>query len=354
MENLAQMLYSSYIRYDRMYEMTKFAFYGSNATKVNVYVDVYSLLRNLYSKYQNIEIRDSYAIASCMINLAIHIRGYFESRHHTATKIYLIYGGSRLLEFPEYNAKNILMENSDSRMHKLIIDNLEVMQILCPYLNDIFFIADINNEFSTIASYIITEINKDDKAPNIIYSKSQLAYQLVAYMGRTFLYRPKKSMGADVSWVATKSTLINAYRLAELKLKKEVPHIDYKLMNVYQTISGVRDRSIPSLINATNAVKKIKYLVDCGLLLDGYNSYGLLKNNSQTEICRVYSLMGLDEEACMNRMYVIDLLSSLYKYSNTPQALELSKSIVNLYDPETVKNINNKYFDIYPLDLNRA
>ena len=357
MENMADMLYSSYIRYDRMYEMTRFAFHGYDSDHVNVYVDVYSMLKILYSRYQNMEIRDSYAIASCMINLAIHIRGYFESRHRTTSTIYLIYGGARLVpqllnNLPEYNSKNILMEDSDSRIKDLIKDNLEVMRILCPYLNDIFCVVDDNNEFSAISAYLIQKQNPN--IPNVIYSKSQLAYQLVAYFPKTFLYRPKKSRGEDVSWVVTKSTLIDAYRFGELKLKKETVPINYKLLNIYQTISGLKDRSITGLINATNSVAKIKFLVDSRLLLDGYNSPAVIRENSNNNICKVFETIGLQEDECLRRLSVIDLQSQTVVYSLGPSVMELSRAIVNLYDPDTVKAINNKYFDKYPLDLNRV
>ena len=212
--------------------------------------------------------------------------------------------------------------------------------------------VDDNNEFSAISAYLIQKQNPN--IPNVIYSKSQLAYQLVAYFPKTFLYRPKKSRGEDVSWVVTKSTLIDAYRFGELKLKKETVPINYKLLNIYQTISGLKDRSITGLINATNSVGKIKFLVDSRLLLDGYNSPAVIRENSNNNICKVFEIIGLQEDECLRRLSVIDLQSQTVVYSLGPSVMELSRAIVNLYDPDTVKAINNKYFDKYPLDLNRV
>ena len=43
--NIADILYGSYIKYDRMYEMTKYAFYGkTDSNDVNIYIDAYSIL----------------------------------------------------------------------------------------------------------------------------------------------------------------------------------------------------------------------------------------------------------------------------------------------------------------------
>ena len=39
--NVSDLIYGSYIRYDRMYEMSKFAFYGdTDSNNVNIYIDL--------------------------------------------------------------------------------------------------------------------------------------------------------------------------------------------------------------------------------------------------------------------------------------------------------------------------
>lgn len=353
--DVADLLFGSYIRYDRMYEMTKFAFYGkSDSNDVSVYIDIYSILKKLYSRGPSLQIKDSYAIASCIINLAIHIRAYFETRHGVSSKLYLIYGGARpkqaFVNYYRYNEKNILMEDSDYIMKSLIIDNLNIIKLLCPYLYDIFAIVDMENEFSTICSYLIKYNNKS-ATPNIIYSKEPLAYQLVAYKPMTFLYRPKKSINQDVSWVVTKSTLYNAYRQGELKLKKEMDiHLNPEIFALYQAISGVRSRSMNSLKNANSLIK---------ILSDG------IKNNSFPFGYRVSSLVtyenlpfssifNLDDAEVMNRLAAIELQHQTMLYGTSTAVRELESSCINLYDPDSVRAINNEYFRMYPLDLNRV
>lgn len=349
----ASILYNSYIRYDRMYEMTKFAFYGkSDSNTINVYVDLYSILRSLYSKGPSLQVNDPYAIASCIINLAIHIRAYFETRHMVSSKIYLVYGGARpqsaLSIIPEYNAKNIVMEDSDNYIRDLIIDNLAVCQILCKYLYDIFCLVDMENEFNTIVMGIHEEYHKDDPTPNIIYGKDQTLYQLVAYMPRTFLYRPKKKLnqeglGIDSSWVVTKSTLYNAYRYGELGIKKQY---DTKLpvaaFGLYQTISGLRSRNIPSIKNANTS---IKLLEDFGrTTIDGVLSVNeLFKNDPK-----------IDPELVLRRFATVNLSNQYIAYSQSPYRQRFYEDLVNLYDPQEVRNINDNYFIKYPIDLNRV
>ena len=115
-QDMADILYGSYIKYDRMYEMTKFALYGANdVDHINIYIDCYSILRSLYTRGGEVNRKDSYAIASCLINLAIHIRAYFETRHNIMSKVYLIYGRARprqaIINYYNYNQKNMFMED---------------------------------------------------------------------------------------------------------------------------------------------------------------------------------------------------------------------------------------------------
>lgn len=354
--DVADLLFGSYIRYDRMYEMTKFAFYGkTDSNDVSVYIDIYSILKKLYSRGSSLRINDSYAIASCIINLAIHIRAYFETRHKVSSKLYLIYGGARpkqaFVNYYRYNEKNILMEDSDYIMKSLIIDNLNVVKLLCPYLYDIFAIVDMENEFSTICAYLISTQGKNDKTPNIIYSKEPLAYQLVAYEPMTFLYRPKKSINQDVSWVVTKSTLYNAYRQGELKLKKEIEiSLNPEIFAMYQAISGVRTRSMNSLKNANSLIKLLSDAVNNNRFPFGYRMSSLVTY----EDLPFSSIFNIDDAEAMNRLAAIELHYQKMLYSTSPAASELSASCINLYDPDSVRSINNEYFRMYPLDLNRV
>ena len=361
MPTVADILYGSYIRYDRMYEMTKYAFYGkTDSDSVNIFIDAYSILKSLYTRGSNIEIKDSYAIASCLINLGIHVRAYFESRHHVSSKVYIIYGGARpresFINYYRYNDKNMLTEDSNYRMKNLIVDNLQVMKILCPYLFDIFCIVDMENEFSVISSTIIDDICKseDNKVPNIIYSKDSLAYQLVAFKPYTFLYRPKKRNNEDASWVVTKTTLYDAYRYGELGIKKEVEcKLDVKMFSIYQAISGVKSRGIPSIKNANTVIEVIRKAISEGIFANGYNAHAIFYSNPNP----FERIFGIDEQVSRditNRFAAIDLPYQTMLYKNTQMYRSLPVDIINLYDPQEVRNINDKYFQNYPLDLNRV
>ena len=316
--SIAEVMFGNFIKYDRMYQLTNFAFYGDveSLGSVNVFIDAYSLVRSLYTRGSNIIVKDSFAIASCLINLAIHIRSYFETRHRVRSKIYIIYGGARpvnaLKIYSQYNEKNMLMEDSNVLMKKLIMDNMDVVSILSPYLYDIFCISDTQNEFSIIASCIIK--NKSDSDPNIIYSKDQMAYQLAAFHPRTVMYRPKKSLREDISWVVTKS-------------------------NIYDTYRKNANRSILILEDAVNR----------SLFTNGYNSNSILYLNSPA----LDDLFEGKLQEIRTRVAAIDIIYQEAIYESSPASRIIANSIINLYNPEEVRKINDIYFQSYPIDLNR-
>lgn len=353
----ADLLYGSFIKYDRLYEMTKFAFYGkTDSNSVNIFIDAYSILRTLYSRGQTLMLKDSCAIASCLINLAIHLRAYFDTRHQVATKVYIIYGGARpqqsMINFYLYNSKNILMEDSNYLIKSMIMDNLNIVKILAPYLYDIFCIIDEENEFSVISSSIIN--SQENQDPNIIYSKDPLAYQLVAFKPKTFLYRPKKKSFVDASWVATKSTLYNAYRYGELNIQKQVDcKLNVQMFSIYQAISGVRSRSIPSLKSANTTIKILETAIDNNIFSNGYNSNSILYTEPNP-FGKIFCDGKINPLDVVGRFAAIDLPYQTMLYENSIAYKTLQANIINLYNPQEVRNINDKYFRNYPLDLNRV
>lgn len=356
---IANILYGSYIRYERLYEMTKYAFYGdTDSNDVNIFIDAYSVLKSLYGRGLGFEIDDSCVIASCLINLAIHLRAYFETRHRVASKVYIVYGGARpmnaFVNYPQYNTKNIVMEDSNFYLKSLIKDNLDIVDLLSRYLHDIFCIVDLEAEFNCIVSGLIQLDNKDGRVPNIIYSKDPLAYQLVAFEKRTFLYRPKKKGNEDASWVVTKSTLYDAYRYGELGNTKQLPcSLDVRMFSIYQAISGVRSRSINSIKSANSTVTLLEKAVADGMFNNGFNSSAIF-NVPLNPFEKMFHGTQIDPALVTNRFAAIDLQFQTLLFSFGYTGMNIKENIINLYNPQEVRNINDRYFQKYPLDLNRV
>ena len=71
-------LYADYIRYDKLYELTKYAFYGSPdpGNEIDIFIDMNSMLRSLYIWSENVLFDKDNVITSSMLNLAAHLKHY--------------------------------------------------------------------------------------------------------------------------------------------------------------------------------------------------------------------------------------------------------------------------------------
>lgn len=345
----------NFIKYDRLYAMCMQAFYGkTNATEVDIYIDMMSMIKMLYNKNYDMLTLDQNVVASAMINLCAHLRDYFYSRHRVYATIYIVYAKNRPVSavslIPDYNAHFITTMNAKAQLSDLIETNCNILELVCPYLKDIYFIRDqYFNETSVVIYDLIKRTANDEyrsHIPKIVYSKDKYAYQLVAVTPKTFMFRPKKDNGMDCSFVITKSTIYDLYRSEHGLTQMDCSGINHGLFSLMLALSGLKSRSIPMLINNTKALKNIKSAIDDSKILNGYMS----------SIYIVPTDLGLNSQSFKlfyDRFNALDLITQHDIYINTPASVDNLRGIINLYNPDEVRELNNKYFQTYPLDLNR-
>lgn len=364
--NTVDILYGEYIKYDRLYEMTMHAFCGNDKIdRTDIYVDLYSILRKLYHFGDRLEVDDSCGIASSIINLAIHLRGFF-NKMGIYSRIFLVYGEPRdpnILEaMPNYNAAHILQEDTNSLLTDRIMDALKLCLLYTPYLPDIFTFVDLGSEFSTmIAQRIVKDFDSNKTGKGyIIYSKELLAYQLVATCPRTFLYRPKKNYMNDNSWVVTKTSLYKAYGVGELGLKpledESLYNLPSKLFPMAQLLSGVKSR-YKMRINNFNIILKIFNKAFKNNEFNGYSYFSIA--SLPLESNPIYKIMTNPEykinkpESVESFTKLFSIIDQYYRSSIYPayKIIDLDFNLMNLSDDKAVKEINEKYFYKYPIDL---
>jgi len=349
--SLEQLMYKNFIKYDKLIEMVNVAFAGSNATSINIFIDVYSMVKILY-KGQNILIEDYSSLTSSIINLCAHLRDFFRTRYNTNSKIYIVASRNiptmNILSYPPYNSDiKVAMTNMTS-VDEMIVNNMELLEILCPYLPDIFF---IRGEYETgVYMYDIMCKNEilGNNNPNIIITRDPYNFQLIPMRPETVVFRPYKQSGADLSYYLDKNNLFEKFLVTDrMVVAKKTITINPGLFTVFLTLSKLPERRIKSLFNTTKAISILDEAVTSLRLYNGYNS----------DIERVWNSIYKDSFGSIgysifkSRFDVIDIQSQHYGFANSPYSKNIT--FPNLYDPETIKLINNKYFKNNPLDLNR-
>jgi hypothetical protein len=345
--NIENLLLSYYIKYERLLPMCNSALADIQGDTVDVYIDIYDLLKKIYTT--EIYAKNKFSIVSLIINLAGHIRGYFRSRHRLHTRIYLVYGESisdqHKLYYPAFGddkfKTNLLYEKNKD----FIESQLKLVQILCGYIYDVYYIP----KKSDFSMFVYDNIIKNPpNRSSIIITKSKYAYQIPALCHQTKIFRPKKSKGEDMSYIVefryVYGNLFN--KISQKTTIERLSKISPKMCSLIMSLTGLPSYGVINLLNISSASKMIIEAIESGKLINDYNG----------DVKYIYSVLdGLQSRTdyitfeC--RFKAIDLVNQHRIYSSTAEANDISW-FINLNDPETVKNINNKYFIDNPLDLN--
>ena len=343
MVTVEELLYSSYIKYDRLDAMSSLFKSGSF---MDIYIDVYSMIKSLYNK--ELKIVTPTIITSALINICAHYRYYFTGKNIDTT--FYIVNSKNISELnkkfcPNYNSKMEFVYGADQRIEELMYSNIELLKVLCPYLPDIHFInSESHYETGAIMDHIMNIVNPDNARYNVIITRDAYNYQLCS-RENTFILRPHKTRDGDNSYVINKENLMKVV-LWERKTSVKKTYINPELLYVVMALSNVPERNIKSLLNFNNAIDVIQRAVDSMRLVNEYNFH---TNSIWMAINDVKQIANVGEILIDHRIKAIDLAFQSSVYSNTVEASLLN--FENLYDPNTVIKINEKYFINNPLDL---
>ena len=324
-------LCKNYITYDSLFALNKRAFYErSDANEVNIFIDMHSLISDIFTRDFNFIYKDSNVITSSIINLCAHLRNYYYTRHRVWAKFYIVFAWNKPLYlrelFPEYNAHKIMAEETKNVELTLINENCNTLTTLCPYLPNIHFIYGGDYETTVVIGSLIRNIGKEG-IPNIIYTRDSYEYLAVCNLPLTFIFRPKKSNKIDTSYLVTKTNLIDSYIENELKQVKTNLISEYSKFPIYLSYAGIKSRELHGVLQFKNALNQI--------------------SNNKPFFFTVEELDRVNKLA-----QVADLPYNMTMFQNSNEYLEIPKALLDFYNPEEVKTINNIYFTSYPLDLN--
>lgn len=356
--SLDAVAFMNYVKYDRLVELINYAYAGSNATQINIYIDLYPIIRSIYADTYQVNYNGYMDLVPLVINICAHYRYFFRKFYKVESIIYLIAGKNRpdmsVQVIPEYNYTMKKREQGPIhiRMDEMVSSNLQILEILCPYLPNIHF---INTEYETsVAMANIIDIQPDKSIPNLVISKDLYPIQLVTLFPNTTFIRPTKNsiaMGEseDVS-VIIKPTLDEEsckefwkYICIHHKLKIDPGLIKIHPINFSTTaaFTGFTERSI-KLVMHLNTISNMIYKE-------------ISNNPSQCSIDTLFNDFNLDSkmsrQVIANRFHVMDIPYQLAYYKVSKEAILLR--FENKVDPITVKAICDKYFQNIPINLER-
>lgn len=344
-------LLRNYFRYDILREelatllYRKAISYNSNAY---CFIDLNSYLEGIFkSKNKNCIYDVRMSIVSSIINFAAHIVEFFNSRMNMGIKVFIVFGNyrppyaSELL--PQYNAHFI--QDINMELYNIVLDDeLEQLANIVKYIPNVYFMKDMTEEPAVLIRYLMADhsiLFKNDLRPaRFVFTKDLFTFQLAACCPNTHIIRVKKSKYGDVT---SRISYFDFYKKISKELSLSNPiggGISPELYSLYLAYAGCKTKGVRSLRNFPNTDKFIKDLLVNQSIINSYN----------ITLSTVPSMF--ESEELFNRFKGLDVMHRFNMYINSPSSRVLTSSIIDLYDPQGMQDLNNGYFKKYPLDLN--
>lgn len=350
----------SYTRSNTLRELV-YQTYGNSsiqdATKLNIFIDLSSVLHGLYSEHNRVTADNITDISAAIINLCAHYRGFFRNELGVDTRIFLINSTNTC----DINLKFVADYNSDflrkvnvTQTKKMIDSNMKLLDVLCPYLPAIYYVESQQHfEVAVIIAYLIEMLNDDN--PNLIISHDMYPLQLCAqYKWTSYLY-PKKTRSEnefyDSSWmipVNDKPGFREAFWAAYATHRSVSPAI-------YEMLTGISPVNYPLLISLVPFPER-----SLRCILHSTVAIRFINSIAGGEDIKIQSAQFMNDPKFTNS-YPVGMIDARYKvmdvqymlpfYRSSPEAMNIK--LLDLNDPAAVNAIAAKYYANNPIDLQK-
>lgn len=352
----SQVIYGAYVKIVKLRQLV-YDTYGNSsiasATKLNIFVDINSILHPLYSENNRVVIENITDISAGIINLCAHYRSFFRENLSVDTRFFLINSLNTCDLYKkyvlDYNAKFEAKVNV-TQSKKLIDNNMKLLEVLCPYLPAIYYIPSYQQfETGVVIAHLIESLN--DGNPNLIISHDMYPLQLCSqYKWTSYLY-PFKNRNKETNEVEDNSWMIpvndkesfrhefwnkyaNARRIQGSTLASISP-INYPL---FLAMTKMPERNLNGVVYSVPTATKI------------INS---IVGSEDVKIDHSQLLMHpeLSNGTIIARHQVLDIQCMLPFYRNSPEANNIK--LLDLNDVPKVNQIVSKYYANNPIDLQK-
>lgn len=345
---IEQLLGSNFIKYDRLSKLVDECI-QTNATTVNIYIDLYSVFKPLYGHTLEYDIKDYSILTSCIINMCAHYRAFFKKSCGVDSNIYLVYSKNIPIFNKQlyygYNSHNESKYMANSLVDEMIQYNIKLLQLLGDYLPSIYTVLG-TFETGTIIYDLICRNECVVHLPNFIITRDMYNYQIIPANKDIIILRPKKNNAIDNSYYINNSNLLSVYikdRESSINIT-EFANLSPAILSLLMSLTAVKERNIKTIMSLSQANKLIQGGLSKNTLFNGYNSIpSIIWNGLNTDKLKIsFSEFEL-------RYKAIDIIYQQSVYMNTPEAKSLK--FLDLNDVNTLHQINNQYFTNNPLDL---
>lgn len=312
-------------------------------SEINIYINLEPIIKKMIvSGIENeLKVRKDDRIIefiSCVFNIAAHYRLFF-AKHKLHSNVYIYYGypfESRYINkdiIPEYrdNSKDLLLKNPKTRSLRTVInDAIPLLKTILEYIDGVYFIESDSIE----PSLIPYNFYKDNKEKfHFLVTTDRYEYQY-ATLDNFYILRPK----VENSYILYKGNVIDQMKYED----KIVSDITTKpeMVSFILSILGNETRNIPKIkrMGLSSIIRLIDKGVEKGLISDSTNNIFILSRIIKDEYLE--QVMG---------NYMCTDLETQYSKLKTKDFYTINSQIIDKFDNNHLKKLNDVYFNRYPL-----
>lgn len=350
MEIMQALLNSKKVKYVVLEKLVKQL--PMNTDELNIFISAESIFKSFYTPQLNEKVNvlrnaDKYLISSEFINIMAHYRHFFWSRYRIPTNFFVYYSSkeasynkSLVPDYREsYYNKRSFSTYEYSNLNKMIYDNMKLAVLLSEYLPNIYIVDTKTLEPSVLPYHIITNNGSIDGLTNLIFTNNKMDYQL-ANLPDTYIVDLK----SDDTRILNKDEIM--LELIKGSKVKKSTSLNSEFYSSVLALSGCKHCGVRGIegLGPLKTVSKLEKLI--GL--------GTISNDEMSSKINLTADKILDNEKHINMAvnnYNALNIANMYKHISPKEKHNLENAIVNKSDNMSLIQINDKYYQEYPLML---
>lgn len=314
-------------------------------SKVNVFINFESILKKLSSsnieEYLRVKGEErNFEMISNIINLASHYRLFF-AKNGIYSKIFIY------LNYPFKNMYKNRLINADYRtyyenkyaknpnhfvLNEVISSSLPLTKIILEYVEGVYLIQSDYIE-NSLVPYVISK-DTTDNVVNFILTNDKYEYQYVN--NGFYILKPNK----DDSLLLTKDNAIEIFKRQE-NIMNDVT-LNSRYLPFILSLLGNKERNIEKIkrIGLANIIKMINRALKEHVISEGVYNINILSNIIKEEY----------KSLVLNNFYCTDI-ETQFQMLNIKDLYVITSQVIDKFDNETLKKLNDQYFSLYPIQL---
>lgn len=349
-DTILSAIYGYYTQYVVLGPISNNAFARTRADKLSIFIDLDDIFVHLDRFGKDIPMSEDLttAITSGLINMCAHYRNFFNNSFGVSTYIFMV-GNS----MNEYIESSFCGEYTHPQISPtmMVCKNtvMQMLQYISAYIPDVYTV-DHRYDFNAMVVSITSQAQFSlDNMPGLVISKDQSALLLGAE-GLTIL-RPKKYKGEDMSYMVLPELAYDTYISQKTRANiTEFHNNDNLMISTLVAIAGFLPRKIKSSKSINSVVNAIsKCISDPNNRV--INSH-YISDESLLNIIRVLKIKDELANPILERYHSLCPSISSNAMKMNGDFIKAYNRLVDVYDPEKMKKLNETTFKKYPLDLN--